>query len=41
MERWFAEITVKPIRRGVHYSVKHLAADITAWADNWNASLKP
>jgi len=30
VERWFAEITVKLIRRGVHHSVKQLAADITA-----------
>jgi transposase len=41
VERWFAEITVKLIRRGVHHSVKQLAADITAWADNWNADPKP
>ena len=41
VERWFAEITVKLIRRGVHHSVKQLAADITAWADNWNANPKP
>ncbi len=39
--RWFAEITMKLIRRGVHHSVKHLAADITRWADNWNANPKP
>lgn len=41
VERWFAEITVKLIRRGVHHSVKQLAADITAWADHWNANPKP
>jgi transposase len=41
VERWFAEITVKLIRRGVHHSVKHLADDIAQWADNWNANPKP
>jgi hypothetical protein len=25
----------------VHHSVKHLAEDITRWADNWNANPKP
>jgi len=30
VERWFAEVTVELIRRGVHHSVKQLAADITA-----------
>lgn len=29
VERWFAEITVKLIRRGVHRSVKDLERDIT------------
>src|ERR1700752_4263901 len=41
VERWFAEITMKLIRRGGHHSVKHLAADITRWADSWNANPKP
>jgi transposase len=41
VERWFAQITVKLIRRGVHCSVKHLAEDINRWANNWNANPKP
>jgi transposase len=41
VERWFAEITMKLIRRGVHHSVKHLARDITAWVKNWNDNPKP
>jgi DDE superfamily endonuclease len=41
VERWFAEITVKLIRRGVHRSVKHLARDITDWAQRWNDNPKP
>jgi transposase len=41
VERWFAEITVKLIRRGVHRSVKDLARDITAWAEQWNDDPTP
>jgi transposase len=41
VERWFAEITVKLIRRGVHRSVRHLARDITDWAKQWNDNPKP
>jgi transposase len=41
VERWFAEITMKLIRRGVHRSVKELARDITDWAENWNTNPKP
>jgi hypothetical protein len=28
VERWFAELTRKQLRRGVHTSTKHLEADI-------------
>jgi transposase len=41
VERWFAEITMKLIRRGVHRSVHDLATDITNWAEKWNADPKP
>ena len=41
VERWFAEITKKLIRRGVHRSVKALAKDITDWAENWNKNPRP
>ena len=30
VERWFAELTRKRLRRGVHTSVRHLQADIRA-----------
>ncbi|MGG2460178.1 IS630 family transposase [Streptomyces sp. RGM 3693] len=36
VERWFALLTDKLIRRGVHTSVKALEADIRAWIDTWN-----
>jgi transposase len=41
VERWFAEITMKLIRRGVYRSVKDLERDITAWAENWNTNPRP
>ena len=31
VERWFAEITTKLLRRGVHRSVPDLETDIRAW----------
>jgi transposase len=41
VERFFAEITVKLLRRGVHRSVTALEADIRAWIDNWNTNPRP
>jgi transposase len=41
VERWFAEITMKLIRRGVHRSVKDLERDITTWTENWNTNPRP
>lgn len=41
VERWFAEITMKLIRRGVHRSVKDLAEDFTTWAEHWDPDPKP
>ena len=41
VERWFAEITMKLIRRGVHRSVADLQADITRWTEHWNKNPRP
>ena len=41
MERWFAELTNKRLRRGTHRSVKELAAAIKAWVGSWNEDPKP
>jgi transposase len=41
VERWFAALTTKKLRRSAHRSVKELAADITAWVDQWNTDPKP
>ncbi|MEV6125149.1 IS630 family transposase, partial [Streptomyces sp. NPDC052077] len=41
VERWFAELTNKRIRRGVHKSVQALEKDIRTWIDSWNEDPKP
>jgi transposase len=41
VERWFAELTDKWIKRGAHRSVKDLVASIRTWITNWNENPKP
>jgi transposase len=41
VERWFAELTNKWLRRGTHHSVKDLVASIRTWVTNWNDDPKP
>ena len=41
VERWFAELTTKKLRRGTHTSVRQLNADIRAWIDTWNENPRP
>jgi transposase len=41
VERWFAELTNKLLRRGAHRSVRQLNADIRAWIDTWNEDPRP
>jgi transposase len=41
VERWFAELTTKKLRRGAHRSVRQLNADIRAWIETWNEDPKP
>jgi len=41
VERWFAELTNKKIRRGAHRSVHALNADIRSWIQTWNDDPKP
>ncbi len=36
VERWFAELTNKKLRRGTHTSVRQLNADIRTLIDTWN-----
>jgi len=41
VERWFAELTSKLLRRGAHRSVGQLNADIRAWIETWNENPRP
>jgi transposase len=41
VERWFAELTTKWLKRGTHRSVTELTASIQAWVDTWNADPRP
>jgi transposase len=41
VERWFAELTTKKLRRGTHRSVRQLNTDIRAWIDTWNQNPQP
>lgn len=41
VERFFAEITAKLLRRGVHRSVTALEKDIRTWIEQWNTDPKP
>jgi transposase len=41
VERWFAELTTKWIKRGTHRSVRELVASIRTWIAGWNDDPKP
>jgi transposase len=41
IERWFAELTTKWLKRGTHRSTKELEASITHWVEHWNEDPKP
>src|SRR6266511_3538326 len=41
VERWFAELTTKWIKRGTHRSVRELVASIRTWIAGWNDNPRP
>jgi len=41
VERWFAELTTKWIKRGAHRSVPDLVKSIRTWITGWNEDPKP
>jgi transposase len=41
VERWFAELTTKWLRRGTHRSVRELEQAIQAWIEAWNKNPRP
>jgi hypothetical protein len=41
VERWFAELTRRKLRRSAHRSVTELEADIRKWISEWNKDPRP
>jgi transposase len=41
VERWFAVLTDKKLRRGTHRSIQALEKDIREWISTWNKDPKP
>ena len=41
VERWFAELTTKWLRRGTHRSTKELESAIRYWIETWNDDPRP
>jgi transposase len=41
VERWFAELTNRKLRRSSHRSIAELEADLSAWIAAWNDDPKP
>lgn len=41
VERWFAELTERWLRRGSHRSTKELVASIRTWITGWNEDPRP
>src|SRR3954471_6445269 len=41
VERWFAELTTKWLKRSAHRSVRDLVASIRTWITNWNEDPRP
>ena len=41
VERWFAELTNRKLRRSAHRSVTELEADIRTWINEWNKDPRP
>jgi transposase len=41
VERWFAELTNRKLRRSTHRSVAELETDVRAWIEAWNIDPKP
>ena len=41
VERWFAELTTKMLKRSAHHSVAELTTDLNNWVATWNDDPKP
>jgi len=41
VERWFAELTNRMLKRSAHRSVKNLTDDLNSWTATWNQNPRP
>lgn len=41
VERWFAELTNKMLKRSAHRTVKDLTDDLNSWTVTWNQNPRP
>jgi hypothetical protein len=41
VERWFAELTNRKLRRSAHRSVVEVERDVRGWINEWNTDPKP
>jgi transposase len=41
VERWFAELTTRKLRRSAHRSVRQLIDDLNGWVGTWNTEPRP
>jgi hypothetical protein len=41
VERWFAELTSRKLRRSAHRSVTELETGIRKWINEWNKNPRP
>ena len=41
VERWFAELTTRKLRRSTHRSVRALETDVRSWVQAWNDNPRP
>jgi transposase len=41
VERWFAELTRRKLRRSAHRTVRELEVDLRKWTNEWNRNPKP
>ena len=41
VERWFAELTNKKLKRSAHANTKELVNDILTWAELWSENPRP
>jgi len=41
VERWFAELSTRKLRRSAHRSVTELESDIRKWINEWNKNPRP